>query len=544
MLAVSNLSKSYGLKSVLQNVSFTIKIQERLGLVGPNGCGKTTLIHLITGIEKQDAGSIHLTPSDTRIGYLAQGFTFDAGETIASFLDKYRGNLDTLSEKLGNLADGLVKDSNHLETQQEYDEILARITILSQTPDPTGEMLAAFGLDKFPLDTPASYLSGGQKTRLALAGILISYPQLLLLDEPTNHLDIEMLEWLENWLVSYPFSALIVSHDRAFLDNTVTGILELDPATQKTREYVGNYSDYQDQKQAEHQRNWQEYTDQQGEISRLSEAAAHMRGIAQFRKGGKADSGDKFARGFFANRSLGTVGRAKNLEQRLNHLLTDDHIEKPRKPWQMRIEFNNIPSSGRDVLVMEHLAIGYNGIPLLQNIDLTLRYNQRAALIGQNGAGKTTLLRTILGLLPPIEGICRTGSNVQVGYMAQEQENLKPDANALTTILEIKGNTETEARSYLSKYLFTGDSVFTPVGNMSYGERSRLSLACLVAKGCNFLLLDEPINHLDIPSRVRFEEALSEFEGTILAVIHDRYFIQTFATTIWEVENKTIRIIA
>jgi ATP-binding cassette subfamily F protein 3 len=266
-----------------------------------------------------------------------------------------------------------------------------------------------------------------------------------------------------------------------------------------------------------------------------------VRGLAKFRKGGKADTGDKFAKGFFANRGLGTVRRAKNIEARIEQMLTEDRVEKPGRTWQMKIEFENSGSSGRHVLAIEEASIGYPDNTLLEDITLHIQYGERVALVGPNGSGKTTLLRVITGKLEPLNGLVRLGSNVQLGYMAQEQEELNPRKNALEILDDLTHWNQTEIRSFLSKYLLKGDDVFIPAGRLSYGERSRLSLACLVAQGNNFLLLDEPLNHLDIPSRARFEEALSTFEGTVLTVAHDRYFIENYATKIWELVPPDIR---
>jgi ATP-binding cassette subfamily F protein 3 len=262
--------------------------------------------------------------------------------------------------------------------------------------------------------------------------------------------------------------------------------------------------------------------------------------MAKFKQGGKGDSGDKFAKGFFANRTLETIRRAKNLERRLEQLMTEDRIEKPRQSWQMKLEFGETPSSGRSVLVLKDLTVGYGSQALLSHIDLTLTYGARVALVGPNGAGKTTLLRTITAKLPPLGGSLQIGANVRLGYMAQEQENLDPEMDAFTTIRNEAPMSETEARSFLHYFLFTGDDVFIPVRALSYGERARLSLASLVARGCNLLLLDEPINHLDIPSRARFEQALANFRGTVLAVVHDRFFIEGFASEIWNIRGDQI----
>jgi ATP-binding cassette subfamily F protein 3 len=464
---------------------------------------------------------------------------FDPEQTLQSTLGR-----DTVSEadaaaEIASLASALSANPHDAILQEKYDSALKRLSAVSDEPS---AILGPLGLSNIPLDTPVKHLSGGQKTRLMLARVLLDEPHLLLLDEPTNHLDIEMLEWLEDWLRRFQGAALIVSHDRAFLDNTVTSILELDPGTHNLKAYPGNYADYLEQKLTEREKQAQAYQDQQDEIAQLRAAAAHIRGLTKMRKGGKADpkNTDGFSVGFFGNRATKNVaGRAKRIEARIAKILTEERIEKPKSSWQMKLDFGAPAHQSKDVLVTENLSAGYDQ-PLLAGLNLYIRAGQRIALTGPNGSGKTTLVRTVAGKLDPLAGSLKLGTTVKLGYMAQEQELLNPDWNALQTIQSVIAFNETEARNFLHYFLFKGDDALRPTRELSFGERARLQLGLLVAQGCTFLLLDEPINHLDIPSRARFEEALASFKGTILAVVHDRYFIERFASEIWTIKDGKV----
>lgn len=541
MFTVQNLSKSYGIEPLLTNVSFSVNAGERIGLVGPNGCGKTTLLRLIVGLETPDSGIVHFMPAELRYGYLPQGAEFEPDDTIGRYIARCEGDLPALSARLAELAASLAGQPDQPQLQAEYDATLASLEDAATFAGRGQQVLASLDLDSLPPDIPTAALSGGQKTRLGLAGVLLANPRLLILDEPTHHLDLSMLAWLENWLSDFKGGALIVSHDRTFLDRVATSILEIDAHSHRARIFTGNYTAYLEQKIAEHQQQWDAYQDQQEEIKRLRAAASTVRATAKFRKGGKADSGDKFAAGFYANRSKGTIKKAKNIERRIQTLLTTDRIDKPQRSWEMKMDFPDIPPTGRDVVVLEHATIGYGEKILLTDLNLTLRFGSRTALIGPNGCGKTTLLRAITGQHEPLSGRVRLGSGVRIGFMTQEQEGLNPNLNALQTLQAVTGQGETETRSFLSLYLFKGDDVFIPTGLLSYGERARLMLALLVAQGCNLLLLDEPINHLDIPARTRFEQSLTDFNGTILAVVHDRYFLQGFARELWLVRSGGIQ---
>jgi ATP-binding cassette subfamily F protein 3 len=538
MLSIHNLYKSYGIQPILQNINFNINAGERIGLIGPNGSGKTTLMRILAGQENPDPqrGIVSSTHPNLRIGYLAQGMVTSEGQTLQSTLSLNPVSEADLEAEIASLAQALSSDPDNSILQTKYDSILSQLLAANDRPS---TILAPLGLAGIPLDTPIAHLSGGQKTRLMLAQVLLNDPQLLLLDEPTNHLDIEMLEWLESWLNRFQGAVLIVSHDRAFLDNTVTSIFELDPKTQSLRAYAGDYSDYLEYKQKEYDKQHEEYRDQIDELRKLHNAARHLRRISQFKKGGKGDTNDKFAKGFFGDRTTHTARRALRIEKRIENTLEEDRKEKPSQNWQMKLDFGAPAHQSKDVLITEKLSIGYNE-PLLTDLNLNIRAGQRIVLTGPNGTGKTTLIRTIARKLEPLAGTMKLGQTVKLGYMTQEQEFLNPNLSALQTIQSVALFNETEARNFLHYFLFEDDDPLRPTRELSYGERARLQLGLLVAQGCTFLLLDEPINHLDIPSRARFEEALANFKGTILAVVHDRYFIDQFASDVWIVKDGRI----
>jgi ATPase subunit of ABC transporter with duplicated ATPase domains len=539
MLTAHHITKSYGIQPVLKDISFSISTGQRIGLIGPNGCGKTTLLRILAGQEKPDSGTVTHTRADLHIGYMTQGFEPTPDQTITSTLDLATGKDTALESEVASLASALAKNPSDREVQTRYDLAIERLSKPAIQPE---TILAPLGLAELSLETPVRQISGGQKTRLALASVLLAEPQLLLLDEPTNHLDIAMLEWLENWLNGFRGAVLIVSHDRAFLDNTVGSILELDPATQGMKAYPGNYTDYIEHKLSEREHQSQAWQNQQEEIAQLRAAAAHLRGLTHFKKGGKADSGDKFAKNFFMGRATkGVAGRAKHIEARIEKLLNEEKIERPRPSWQLKLDFGAPKHQSRDVVIAKDLSIGYaQDRPLVTGLNLHIRAGQRIAMTGENGAGKTTLIRTITGVILPLAGTIKVGESVRMGYMAQEQELLDPRLSGLETIQKVAPFNETEARHFLHFFLFSGDDPLRPSGSYSYGERARLELALLVAQGCTFLILDEPINHLDIPSRARFEQALGNFKGAVLAVVHDRYFIQDFAEELWVIEKGAL----
>ena len=542
MLQVSNVCKRYADVSVLENVSFIANPGEQLGLIGPNGCGKTTLLRIIAGEERPDSGSVRFNQPGLRLGYLEQGQSHAEQDTLADFIQIGEKAIDAAAARVAELAQALAtaRGTAQARLMEAYGEALAELEVLGETQTPRHEVeaiLAGLGLDDVSLETPVANLSGGQKTRLGLARLLGQRPQILLLDEPTNHLDIEALDWLEAWLRDYRGAALIVSHDRTFLDHTVTRILDLDPATYTVVEYTGNYSDYIEAWERDREKQWARWRDQRAETRRIKQDIARTRNQALRVELTTTPSQPTIRR--YAKK---VAKKAKSREKKLERYLQgEERLERPGRTWQMKLEFEDTPQSGQDVLVLEDVAVGYEGEPLVRAVDQVLRAGERIAMVGPNGAGKTTLLRAIAGELEPLAGRMRLGTNVRLGYYAQEQETLDPDSTPLETVVEVASMSETDVRSFLHYFLFTGDEVFAPVETLSYGERARLVLARLVATGCNFLLLDEPVNHLDIPSRAQFEQAMRAFEGTVLAVVHDRYFIHGFATGIWAIQDGTLR---
>ena len=512
-LVVDNLAKSFGVHEIFKNVSFMIERGEHVGLVGVNGSGKTTLLRCLLQGDYADTGSIKFE-AGTSVGYVQQGFTDIRGSMWQFMLGScpevlsLRDKLAALEEKSGKLS-GAALD----EALGEYGAVTKRYEYLDgyNYENRIKRVLIGLGYTEEWWQQDAATLSGGQKTRLMLASALVRNPDFLILDEPTNHLDIVMTEWLESYLREFKGGLLIVSHDRAFLDNVAQRILEMEGG--RLQSFKGNYTKYLDQKAIQTATQEAAYAAQQDYIARTE---AYIR---RFKAGIKS----KMARG---------------RQSQLNRL---ERLDAPVQHEEFELRLPPAAECADRVLIMEDLTIGYGDKVLAKGINLTLRRGEKAALLGANGTGKTTLLRTILGEVPSLKGKAKIGSRVQIGYFSQSYERLDPKQTLLENFVAEYGFTEEHTRSMLGGMLFHGDDVFKEIGTLSGGQKARLVLLKLVLDGANCLVLDEPTNHLDIMARETVEAALTAFDGTVLVVSHDRYFINEVADRIWEIENHSVQ---
>ena len=512
-LVVENIAKSFGIHEIFKDVSFMLDQGEKVGLVGVNGGGKTTLLRCLLAPETVDGGFIKFEPG-LRIGYVQQGFQGIGEGTLWQFLVNAGKDILELRQKMSELEKQVAAAKG-----AELDSLLAdyaRVSNIYEHADGYNYenrikiVLHGLGFPEDEWDKPAENFSGGQKTRILLAAALVKEPDLLILDEPTNHLDIRMTEWLEGYLRNFKGGVLIVSHDRFFLNNVVGRVLEMEGG--HLQNFKGNYDQYLAQKEIQMATMEAAYEAQQEYIARTE---AYIR---RFKAGIKS----KMARG---------------RQSQLNRL---ERVEGPERIEEFELRLPPAPESAERVLVLEELSVGYGENVLLKDINLVLRKGEKTALLGPNGAGKTTLLKTILGELSPVTGKAKIGNRVKIGYFSQSYERLDPSQTLLDNFLTEYGYTTEHTRSLLGGMLFHGDDVFKEIGTLSGGQKARLVLLKLVLDGANLLILDEPTNHLDIAAREAVEAALEAFDGTVLLVSHDRYFINEVASRIWEIDNQQV----
>ena len=507
ILSCQNISKAFVENQVLKNVSFHIEDHEKAAIVGINGAGKTTLLRIIVGEMTPDDGQVVLA-KDKTLGYLAQNSTVDTSHTIYEELLSVKADLLRLEEKIRECENNM----KHAEGDA-LEDLMKQYTSLTHAFETGGGylyrselvgVLKGLGFTEDEFSKPVATLSGGQKTRVALGRLLLQNPDLIILDEPTNHLDMNSIAWLETYLLNYKGAVLIVSHDRYFLDRIAGKVIEIDQS--KATTFMGNYSDYAVKKEQLRVAAWNAYMNQQREIKHQEEVIEKLKSF---------------------NREK-SIKRAESREKMLDKI---EVIEKPSEVrTDMKLTLTPRILSGNDVLTVEHLSKSFDSHKLFTDVNFEIKRGEHVAIIGDNGSGKTTLLKILNGLVPADQGTFRLGSNVEIGYYDQEHHVLHSEK---TLFEEISDDypylNNTQIRNVLAAFLFTGEDVFKRISDLSGGERGRVSLAKLVLSNANFLILDEPTNHLDIMSKEILEDALNGYEGTILYVSHDRYFINRTA---------------
>ena len=518
VLTVNNLAKFFGPDEIFRDISFQVADREHVALVGVNGAGKSTLLRIIAGIETASEGEIAIARA-ARIGVLAQEPRFESQRTVRQEAQLAFDEALTALSRMRELELAMQTASGDVLEQlfEEYERLSLHFEVAGgfDVEHRTDEVLMGLGFSSEQMDEPVRTLSGGQKTRIALAKALLADPDLLLLDEPTNHLDLGMLDWLEGFLSSWRGAFLVVSHDRYFLDRVTSRTLDL--SFGRLEDYSAPYGRYLLLRAERRARQLQEYEDQRELIARTEEF------IRRYKAG---------------QRSREARGR----QTRLDRL---ERLDRPQEHAALTLRVQPTIRSGREVLTATPLRVGYAGSSgeraLVSTPELRVERGDRVAIIGQNGSGKSTLLRTIVGELRPLSGRVSFGTNVKVGYYAQGHEGLPTDGSPLSILVGSQPMSEDAARTYLARFLFQGDDVHRPIAALSGGERSRLALACLLVEGANLLILDEPTNHLDIQSRETLEEMLTAYDGTVVFVSHDRFFIDRVATRVWDIaEGKLV----
>lgn len=551
LITVTDLSKSFGAVDLFQNVSFSVSKGARLALIGPNGCGKTTLLRILLGAEEPSAGTVRRA-HNLRMGYLPQEAAPTTTGTLWEFCQSVFADLLERQRELERLEQSLAHREQHPQTLTRYGQLQEEFERLGGYNFQTRirQVLSGLGFAERDFHLPLQHLSGGQRTRACLARLLLMGPDLLLLDEPTNHLDLAAVEWLEGYLIQWPGAAVIVSHDRYFLDRVASGILEMTFGA--CEYYPGNYSAYLRNREQRWARRLETFEAEKARLLReveyikknisgqnVNQAKGRLRRLSRLVQAIEQHGLEQVLSQQWAETAAETViatspFSVEEAERRV-HALTP-----PRRAWpRLRLNLSAAPRSGDIVLRTSGLLIGYPKRPLFRVPDIILRRGERAALIGPNGAGKTTFLKTILMQIPPLAGEVMLGASLKIGYFAQAHEGLDPNRTLLEEIASLAPAwSPGQVRDYLGKYLFSGDDVFKKVALLSGGERGRLALAKLALQEANLLLLDEPTNHLDIPSQEVLQAVLDNFEGTILLVTHDRYLIDALATQIWEIDSR------
>lgn len=522
VLSCNNLNKSFGIDSILENINFTVNEGDKIGVIGVNGTGKTTLFKIISGVYGYDSGDIY-TSKDCEIGYLEQNTNFQSNNTIfEEVLEVFKDLIDMekyLRELELKIAEESTKENSPIleKIMDEYSSKLENFASLNgygYKSEAKG-ILKGLGFNDEDMDKPIGILSGGEKTRVLLGKLLLKKPTLLLLDEPTNHLDSEAIEWLEVFLKQYKGTFILISHDRYFLDQSVNRIFEIH--NKKLKSYNGNYSKFIELSKVEKELELKKFEEQQKDIKKQEESIERLKAFGREKH----------------------LKRARSKEKALDKIDILDKPEAYRK--RAKIQFNPSSTSGNDVLQVRDVSMGYGNRILFKDLNIDIYRGEKVALIGANGIGKSTLFKIITDEITPLSGTVKLGTNVNVSYFHQEQKTLNLDNTIIDEIWEDnKSLTQTLLRSMLGAFLFEDEEVFKKISTLSGGERARVAILKLILSNANFLLLDEPTNHLDIDSKEVLEEALSNYTGTIFTISHDRYFLNTVVDKILVLDRDGI----
>ncbi len=520
-IGLNNVKKDFGFKKVLKNISFDVQTGEKIALVGRNGAGKTTIFDIISGKEKCDIG-IRIIRSGAKIGYLEQMPQEENEEKKVRDV-MYSGQQELLD--INREMDDIAKRMENPKSNDELERLMKLYGRLQEKFTNKGgyeleenfsKICSGCKVSRDLLDRKYGSLSGGEKTRVNLAKILYSNPDILLLDEPTNHLDIQSIEWLENFLKNYKGTVLINSHDRYFLDKVAEKTILIEKGEAEI--FNGNYSYYLEENERRIMAEFENYSDQQKKIKAMKDAIKKLQEFGRL----AAPGGEAFFK------------RAASIQKRLEKM---ELLEKPEEKKKINLSFDVKSRSGKEVVRVENLEVILGGNIILNSVNMEVRYGEKLCIVGKNGSGKSTLIKTLMGKIAPASGKVKVGDSVKIGYIPQEIKFEDESTNILTEFKRYFVGDETRARAILSKFMFNADNVFKKVGSLSGGEKVRLQLACLMQQDTNCIIMDEPTNHIDINTREVLEEALQDYKGTLIAVTHDRYFANKLVTRIVEIED-------
>lgn len=545
ILKLSNIRKYYGPKLILDGLDLSLNRGERVAIVGENGVGKTTLTHIITGEELADNGSISLA-SSAEIGYLPQEVIGEDGTTVQAYIENAMGALNTVRERLQTLEQKMTQDLS----DEDMAVVLLEYGALQEQFERRGgyeidskieQIFSGLNIHYIDTQRPLQTLSGGERTRVALTGLLLRSPDLLILDEPTNHLDFAGIEWLENFLADYPSALLLITHDRTFINRVANIISELNPKTKRLHSYHGNYDDYLAQRTQEYQQQVEAYNQQNNEMKSLQRFITSQTHNTQGQMSHHVEN-DKFIR-FFKNQQSDKTKRRKiqDARGRLDDI-ESNRMDNPRHEWRIEFRFDPKPLGSAEPIRLDNLSKSFGNELLFEQISTIVPNGERVVLVAPNGTGKSTLLRLIMGLQAADTGTIKISPSAIIGYLDQDGETLNMQQTALESFREVKQGTDSELLADLHRSGLFSDASLPKkqVSELSVGQRRKLGLARIIASRANILLMDEPTNHLDPLSLEALEAALINFEGTILAVSHDRRFVEKVATRIWKIENHQL----